>query len=113
MRQEKTMKIIANHFLDPRISIAPNCGSDKSWVWIAYDFADNELVETTFAIRFASAEIAMEFKTAFTKAQEDNKQFVEGLDSKEGGAEADEAAAAIESLAVTSAADKEAEKADA
>lgn len=111
------MKIISNHFLDPRITLAPNCGSDKSWVWIAFDFADNELVETTFAVRFASAEIATEFKTAFTKAQEDNKQFVEGLDSKEGGAEADEAAAAIESLAVKAEGEtegaKEAAKADA
>jgi Ran-binding protein 1 len=110
MRQEKTMKIIANHFLDPRISIAPNCGSDKSWVWIAFDFSDNELVETTFAIRFASAEIATEFKTAFAKAQEDNKQFVEGLDSKEGAKEADDAAKALETLAVKDKDDKEVPK---
>ena len=102
MRQEKTMKIIANHFLDPRITISPNVGSDKSWVWIAFDFADNELVETTFAIRFASSEIALEFKDAFNKAQEENKQFVEGLDANEGKEEADEAAAAIASLAVKS-----------
>ena len=96
------MKIIAKHFLDPRISISPNCGSDKSWVWIAFDFSDNELVETTFAIRFASSDIAQEFKDAFNKAQEENKQFVEGLDAKEGTEEADEAAAAIASLAVKS-----------
>ena len=48
MRQEKTMKIIVNHFLDPRIKITPNAGaSDKSWVWVAFDFSDGEsLVET-------------------------------------------------------------------
>lgn len=47
MRQEKTMKVIANHFLDPRIKMVPNAGaSDKSWVWVAFDFADGELVET-------------------------------------------------------------------
>jgi Ran-binding protein 1 len=45
MRQEKTMKIIANHFVDPRITITPHAGSDKSWVWVAYDFAEYELVE--------------------------------------------------------------------
>jgi Ran-binding protein 1 len=46
MRQEKTMKIIANHIVDPRIIIVPNAGSsDRSWVWTAFDFADGELVE--------------------------------------------------------------------
>lgn len=48
MRQEKTMKIIVNHFLDPRIVLTPNAGAtDKSWVWVAFDFSDGtELVET-------------------------------------------------------------------
>jgi len=46
MRQEKTMKVIANHFLDPRIVLTPNVGNDKSWVWVAFDFSDGELVET-------------------------------------------------------------------
>ena len=45
MRQEKTMKVIANHFLDPRITITPHAGSDKSFVWNAFDFSDYELVE--------------------------------------------------------------------
>ena len=39
------MKVIANHFLDPRITLSPNVGTDKSWVWGAFDFSDNELVE--------------------------------------------------------------------
>jgi hypothetical protein len=48
MRQEKTMKIIINHFLDPRIDLRANSGaSDRSWVWNAFDFSDGaELVET-------------------------------------------------------------------
>lgn len=46
MRQEKTMKVIVNHFLDPRIGLSIHTGSDKSWIWVAYDFSDNELVET-------------------------------------------------------------------
>lgn len=47
MRQEKTMKVISNHVLDPRIIMTPNSSaSDRSWVWTAYDFADGELVET-------------------------------------------------------------------
>ena len=54
----------------------------------------------TFAVRFGSSEIATEFHTAFTKGQEEMKKLVEGLDSTEGVAEADEAAAALDSLAV-------------
>lgn len=40
------MKVIVNHFLDPRIVLVPNVGNDRSWVWVAFDFADGELVET-------------------------------------------------------------------
>lgn len=46
MRQEKTMKVIVNHFLDPRIVLAPNISNDKSWVWVAFDYAEGDLVET-------------------------------------------------------------------
>jgi hypothetical protein len=40
------MKIIVNHFLDPRITLVANAGSDRSWVWVAFDFAEMELLET-------------------------------------------------------------------
>lgn len=62
MRQEKTMKIIVNHFVDPRIQLVPNAGNDKSWVWVAFDFAENELIET---VRYGSSFLTTlsEFKT--------------------------------------------------
>eukprot|EP01031_Cornospumella_fuschlensis_P036061 gene36061-43732_t len=102
MRQEKTMKVIINHFLDPRIVLSPNVGSDKSWVWVAFDFSEGELVETTFALRFGSSEIAQEFKKEFTKYQQEMKKLVQGLDSAEGAQEADEATKAVEALNVKS-----------
>lgn len=46
MRQEKTLKLIINHFLDPRIIISPNAGNDRSWVWVAFDFSEGTLEET-------------------------------------------------------------------
>lgn len=107
MRQEKTMKVIANHFLDPRIDLAPNAGNDKSWVWVAFDFADEELVETTFAIRFASPEIALEYKTEFEKLQKEMKVLLEGGDATEGGAEADAATEALDALNVKTEEEKE------
>eukprot|EP00605_Chrysophyceae_sp_TOSAG23-4_P000794 GSChrysophyteH1.ASY1.ANO1.883.1 assembled CDS len=101
MRQEGTLKIICNHFVDPRITLTPNVGSDKSWVWIAHDFSNGEtLEETSFAIRFKDAEIAGQFKDAFSEAQEKNKQFVSGADSAEGAEEADELSKAVESVSV-------------
>mmetsp|Transcript_16040 Transcript_16040/g.32067 ORF Transcript_16040/g.32067 Transcript_16040/m.32067 type:complete len:213 (+) Transcript_16040:24-662(+) len=107
MRQEKTLKIIANHFLDPRIVLTPNVGNDKSWVWVAFDFSDEELIETTFAIRFASAEIAQEYKAEFTKVQGEMEKLLSGSDAAEGDAEADEAAKALEGLDVKKNEDKE------
>ena len=63
MRQEKTLKIIVNHVVDPRIVLEPNSGSDRSWVWSAFDFSGGEeLVETIFAMRFGNTEKAEAFK---------------------------------------------------
>ncbi|CAM9546469.1 unnamed protein product [Sphacelaria rigidula] len=62
MRQEKTMKVICNHVTDPRIVLKPNAGSDRSWVWNAFDFAEGQLEETTFALRFGNSDSSNEFK---------------------------------------------------
>lgn len=98
MRQEKTMKVIANHALDPRIRLEPNAGSDRSWVWSAFDFAEGELVETVFALRFADSEIAEKFKESFVKCQKDMEKLLAGEDSQEGGELAEEAAKALSEL---------------
>ena len=106
MRQDKTMKILCNHVIDPRIVMVVNAGSDRSWVWTAFDFAEGELAETTFAIRLKDSEIAKTFKEKYEEAQA-------AMAAEEGGedaapaAEADEAA---EALAGLSTGDKEEEK---
>lgn len=107
MRQEKTMKVISNHAIDPRIKLEPNVGSDRSWVWSAFDFSDGELVETVFALRFADSETANEFKTKFEECQKDMQTLLAGEDSPgtDGGAAGDEAAELIAGLSTT---DKEA-----
>jgi Ran-binding protein 1 len=97
MRQEKTMKVIVNHALDPRIKLEPNAGSDRSWVWSAFDFAEGELLETVFAIRFADSDIANAFKTVFEEKQAEMTKILAGEDA-EPSAEADEAAEALEKL---------------
>lgn len=108
MRQEKTLKILVNHFVDPRITLIPNAGNDRSWVWVAFDFSNGEtLEETTFAIRFKDSDIAAAFKTAFEDAQKKNKALLDGADEAEGAAEADEAADALASVSVGDKKDEE------
>ena len=54
----------------------------------------------TFAIKFGSAELALEFKTAFNNGQEEMKALLAGADAPTGKAEADAAADAISALSV-------------
>ncbi|XVE62065.1 hypothetical protein DITRI_Ditri06bG0089100 [Diplodiscus trichospermus] len=56
MRQSKTLKICANHLVLPTMTVQEHAGNDKSCVWHATDFADGELKEEMFCIRFASVE---------------------------------------------------------
>jgi len=94
MRQEKTMKVISNHALDPRIKLEPNAGSDRSWVFSCYDFADGELEEKVFALRFSNSEVADEFKAEYEKYQKEMESLLAGEDKPdEGGAAADVAEA--------------------
>ncbi|KAL0407674.1 UNVERIFIED_CONTAM: Ran-binding protein 1b [Sesamum radiatum] len=62
MRQTKTLKICANHLVLPTMTVQEHQGNDKSCVWHAADFADGELKEETFCIRFASVENCKAFK---------------------------------------------------
>mmetsp|Transcript_15155 Transcript_15155/g.16518 ORF Transcript_15155/g.16518 Transcript_15155/m.16518 type:complete len:128 (-) Transcript_15155:8-391(-) len=54
MRQEKTLKIIANHYVvenGPYCSLKPNAGSEKCWVWMASDYADGAESTEQFALK--------------------------------------------------------------
>lgn len=98
MRQERTMKVVANHVIDPRIKLEANAGSDRSWVWSAFDFAEGELIETVFALRMKDTEVAQEFKKHFLAAQEINEAQNSGADSADGAEAIDEAASALATL---------------
>lgn len=100
MRQDKTMKVICNHVLDPRISLEPNAGSDRSWVYSAFDFSSGELEETVFAVKFGDSDKAETFKEAFEKYQAEMKKLLDGEDNpgEDGGEAGDEAAQALEGL---------------
>lgn len=72
MRQEKTLKICANHLVSPGVELQPNVGSDRSFVFSAADFAEEQLETITFAIRFGSVENAELFKKTIELAKKIN-----------------------------------------
>ncbi|KAL8436618.1 hypothetical protein ACSSS7_001548 [Eimeria intestinalis] len=71
LRQEKTLKIVANHYVvatDVYCKLTPNVSSEKIWVWTVMDFAEGELKNEQFALKFAQIEQAKEFKEKFEEA---------------------------------------------
>jgi len=88
MRQAKTLKICANHLVVATTKMQEHAGSDKSCVWHALDFADGELKEEMFAIRFGSVENCKKFKDLVDQiAEEQGKS--EEKESEEASAAAD------------------------
>ncbi|XP_041739296.2 LOW QUALITY PROTEIN: E3 SUMO-protein ligase RanBP2-like [Coregonus clupeaformis] len=69
MRREQVLKVCANHYIMPDMLLKPNAGSDKSWVWNAVDYADEEPRPEQLAIRYKTADEALLFKTKFEEAQ--------------------------------------------
>ncbi|KAA1466289.1 hypothetical protein DENSPDRAFT_831097 [Dentipellis sp. KUC8613] len=73
MRRDKTLKVCANHLISADMKLQPNIGSDRSWVWkVLADYSESPPTSETLAIRFANAENAGQFKTAFEDAQKTN-----------------------------------------
>lgn len=69
MRREQVLKICANHYITGDMLLKPNAGSDKSWVWNAIDYADEEPKPEQLAIRFKTVDEASLFKAKFEEAQ--------------------------------------------
>ncbi|KAF9820952.1 hypothetical protein IEO21_00929 [Rhodonia placenta] len=73
MRRDKTLKVCANHAITSDMKLQPNIGSDRSWVWkVAADYSEYPPTSETLAIRFANADNAAEFRSAFENAQKIN-----------------------------------------
>ena len=100
LRQEKTLKIIANHALDFRYRLESNVGSDKGWVWAASDFSNGVLEDTTFAIKFKDSDLADTFKATFEKYQKEMKKLMSGDDASESDEDVDDAADALAGVSV-------------
>ncbi|XP_021713432.1 ran-binding protein 1 homolog c-like [Chenopodium quinoa] len=93
MRQSKTLKICANHLIIAGMTVQEHAGNEKSCVWVASDYADGELKEEMFCIRFASIENNKSFMEMFQEVAESQKKQEENTD-------ASETAEALEKLSV-------------
>ncbi|KAJ1995030.1 Ran GTPase binding protein Sbp1 [Dimargaris cristalligena] len=79
MRRDKTLKICANHLIAEDMTLSPNIGSERSWVWnVAADFSEGEACHEMLAIRFSNAENALLFKEKFNLARENNAAIKKG-----------------------------------
>ncbi|KAI3450289.1 hypothetical protein Pfo_006954 [Paulownia fortunei] len=74
MRQSKTLKICANHLVLPTMTVQEHAGNDKSCVWHAPDFADGELKDEMFCLRFPSVENCKTFMEMFQEVAESQKR---------------------------------------
>ncbi|KNA02657.1 hypothetical protein SOVF_216600 [Spinacia oleracea] len=81
MRQSKTLKICANHLIIAGMTVQEHAGNEKSCVWHASDYADGELKEEMFCIRFASIDNCKTFMEMFQEVAESQKPQEENEDA--------------------------------
>ncbi|XP_014212224.1 E3 SUMO-protein ligase RanBP2 isoform X2 [Copidosoma floridanum] len=67
MRREQVHKICANHMLHKDMELTQMPKNEKAYVWVANDFADEEVRLEKLCIKFKTAEEAASFKETFDK----------------------------------------------
>ncbi|XP_075242918.1 uncharacterized protein LOC142337519 isoform X2 [Convolutriloba macropyga] len=65
MRREQVKKLCANHVITDEMTIQVHPTNDKSLIWIANDFAEEEEVLEKLCVRFKTADVAAKFKKVF------------------------------------------------
>ncbi len=84
LRQDKTLKIVANFIIadKPLCELKPHQGSDKMFMFMAYDCSDETPSMEKFVIKLGNADKAKNFQKHFEAAQLFNKLAKEGKDSE-------------------------------
>ncbi|OXU29741.1 hypothetical protein TSAR_012326 [Trichomalopsis sarcophagae] len=70
MRREQVLKICANHMLRKDMELTMMKNNEKAYIWVANDFADEELRLEKLCIKFKTVEEAASFKENFEKAKD-------------------------------------------
>ncbi|KAI3760392.1 hypothetical protein L1987_50787 [Smallanthus sonchifolius] len=81
MRQSKTLKICANHLVIASTSVQEHSGNEKSCVWHAADFAEGEVKDELFCIRFGSIENCKKFMETMQEVAESQQDREENEDA--------------------------------
>ena len=74
MRREQVLKICCNHFLQTDMEITPLQTSDRAWTWSAPDFAEGEVKNELFALKFKTSELAAKWKAVADNCQKELKE---------------------------------------
>jgi hypothetical protein len=85
LRQDKTLKPAANFVVsevEPLCKLEAHQGSDKMFIFRAYDCSDEEPAFEKFVIKLGNAENGAKFKVAFEAAREFNRLIKEGKESE-------------------------------
>ncbi|KAK3568957.1 hypothetical protein QTP86_021368 [Hemibagrus guttatus] len=70
MRRDQVLKLCANHWITSDMKLDLMKGTEKAWIWSAYDFAEGEGKVEQLAVRFKLSETANSFKEFFEKAKD-------------------------------------------
>ncbi|XP_026803097.3 RANBP2-like and GRIP domain-containing protein 5/6 isoform X2 [Pangasianodon hypophthalmus] len=70
MRRDQVLKLCANHWITSDMKLELMKGTEKAWIWSAYDFAEGEGKVEQLAVRFKLLETANSFKEYFEKAKD-------------------------------------------
>lgn len=81
MRRDQTHKICANHKITKELILTTPANEKKGHIWVANDFADEELKTERFFVRFKLQESALKFYDCFKQSQKE----AEELDNKKKG----------------------------
>uniref|UniRef100_W8AUR3 E3 SUMO-protein ligase RanBP2 n=1 Tax=Ceratitis capitata TaxID=7213 RepID=W8AUR3_CERCA len=74
MRRDQTHKICANHKITKELILTTPSNENKGHIWVANDFADEELKTERFFVRFKLPESAQSFYESFKKAQKEAEE---------------------------------------
>jgi len=78
MRQNQTYRVCANHQVPYLGALLPKSGSNREFIWTAFDFADEPEIRELFAVRFSLPNIANAFRLAYEEAREANRAKQQG-----------------------------------
>ncbi|KAJ8415155.1 hypothetical protein AAFF_G00008530 [Aldrovandia affinis] len=69
MRRDQVLKLCANHWITPNMKLEPMKGSEKAWIWSAFDFTEGTGRVEQLAVRFKLQDVANNFRDVFDEAK--------------------------------------------